>query len=129
MNFVPYARAFNETNTQVTMNQRLLGVQRNEGGSLDAVLGSDHSQHEVRRVVDHVVVDHGTAAFDELYHALKPHSTNDGAVDYVALRDGKPQTLIRNPAGAFQLFRIGDAVANRNTHAAIYDALRLCKDL
>jgi hypothetical protein len=27
------------------------------------------------------------------------------------------------------LFRIGDAVAARNTHAAIYDALRLVKDL
>jgi len=31
--------------------------------------------------------------------------------------------------GKFQLFRIGDAVAARNTHAAIYDALRLVKDL
>jgi hypothetical protein len=26
-------------------------------------------------------------------------------------------------------FRIGDAVAGRNIHAALYDALRLCKDL
>jgi hypothetical protein len=26
------------------------------------------------------------------------------------------------------LFRIGDAVASRNIHAAIYDALRLAKD-
>jgi N-methyl-L-proline demethylase len=34
-----------------------------------------------------------------------------------------------NPGGAFQLFRIGDAVEARNTHAAIYDALRLVKDL
>ena len=28
----------------------------------------------------------------------------------------------------YLLFRIGDCVAQRNTHAAIYDALRLCKD-
>jgi len=27
------------------------------------------------------------------------------------------------------LYRIGDAVAGRNIHAAIYDALRLCKDI
>jgi hypothetical protein len=27
----------------------------------------------------------------------------------------------------FQLFRIGDAVEARNTHAAIYDALRLVR--
>jgi hypothetical protein len=42
---------------------------------------------------------------------------------------GKPQTVASNPEGRFQLFRIGDAVASRNTHAAIYDALRLVKDL
>ncbi len=33
------------------------------------------------------------------------------------------------PEGRFQLFRIGDAVFARNTHAAIYDALRLMKEI
>ncbi len=42
---------------------------------------------------------------------------------------GRPQSRIDNEDGRFQLFRIGDAVAARNTHAAIYDALRLVKDL
>ena len=37
--------------------------------------------------------------------------------------------MIRNADGRYRLFRIGDAVAGRNIHAAIYDALRLCKDL
>ena len=32
-------------------------------------------------------------------------------------------------SGDFLLYRIGDAVSARNTHAAIYDALRLLKDL
>jgi hypothetical protein len=41
----------------------------------------------------------------------------------------RPQTLVRNSEGTFRLFRIGDAVASRNIHAAIYDALRLAKDL
>jgi hypothetical protein len=50
-------------------------------------------------------------------------------VDYEALSTGLPQTLVPNPAGRFRLFRIGDAVAARNTHAAIYDALRIVKDL
>jgi hypothetical protein len=36
---------------------------------------------------------------------------------------------VSNPAGTYQLFRIGDAVSARNTHAAIYDALRLVKDI
>ncbi|MGV8919162.1 MAG: NADH-dependent oxidase, partial [Pseudomonas sp.] len=42
---------------------------------------------------------------------------------------GNPQAVVINPEGRYQLFRIGDAVAARNTHAAIYDALRLVKDL
>jgi hypothetical protein len=33
---------------------------------------------------------------------------------------------VRNKAGRFQLFRVGDAVASRNIHAALYDSLRLC---
>ncbi len=40
-----------------------------------------------------------------------------------------PQTLVTNGDGKFRLFRIGDAVSARNTHAAIYDALRLMKDV
>ena len=32
-------------------------------------------------------------------------------------------------SGSSSLFRIGDAVASRNIHAAIYDALRLAKDI
>jgi hypothetical protein len=66
---------------------------------------------------------------DEVYFALKPLSSNLGAVDYHALIDGSPQRVERNPQGAFKLFRIGDAVSSRNVHAAIYDALRLVKDL
>ena len=56
-------------------------------------------------------------------------SRNRGEVDYDALVAGRPQRLVNNPDGTFQLFRIGDAVASRNIHAAIYDGLRLAKDL
>jgi hypothetical protein len=45
------------------------------------------------------------------------------------LLSGEPQSVIRNPDGKFQLFRIGDAVAARNTHAAVYDGLRIAKDI
>jgi hypothetical protein len=31
-----------------------------------------------------------------------------------------------NTDGTYQLFRIGDAVNNRNVHAAVYDAFRFC---
>jgi hypothetical protein len=50
-------------------------------------------------------------------------------VDYEALIAGTPQSIERSETGTFKLFRIGDAVSARNTHAAIYDALRLVKDI
>ena len=125
MNLVPYARAFNETDTRITLNQRVRTVRR-EGGRLVVEVGSDHSDVRHTRIVDAVVVDHGVLANDELYHALIKGSGNAGVVDYVALLAGRPQPL---PDEGYQLFRIGDAVAGRNIHAAIYDALRLCKDL
>jgi hypothetical protein len=34
-----------------------------------------------------------------------------------------------NPDGSYRLFRIGEAVASRNIHAAVYDAIRLMKDI
>ena len=128
LNHVPYARAFNETDTRITLNQRVLAV-RPEMGRLCVELGSDLSSHRVVRHVDWVIADHGTAVNAGLYFDLKPRSSNLGAVDYGALLEGRAQAVVRNPAGSFQLFRIGDAVSSRNIHAAIYDALRLLKDL
>ena len=125
MNMVPYARAFNETDTRITLNQRVRTVRR-DNGRLVVEIGSDHSPVRHTRTVDAVVVDHGVLANDELYHALLKGSCNGGEVDYPALIAGTPQPITHE---GYQLFRIGDAVAGRNIHAAIYDALRLCKDL
>jgi hypothetical protein len=57
---------------------------------------------------------------------LVPGSSNLGEVDQQALLDLRPQQVRRNPDGRYQLFRIGDAVASRNIHAAVFDAYRLC---
>jgi hypothetical protein len=129
---VPYARAFNETDTRITLHQRVLSVRPEpEGGRvrLCVEIGSDHTSHRSVRHADHVVVDFGTQPLAEVYFELKPQSSNLGAVDYGALMEGRPQSLVRNPDGRFQLFRIGDAVSSRNIHAAVYDALRLVKDI
>jgi NADPH-dependent 2,4-dienoyl-CoA reductase/sulfur reductase-like enzyme len=128
LNHVAYARCFQEYGVRITINTRLLAVRR-EGNRLAAVLGSDYTERTQERLVDQVVVEHGTLPLDELYFALKPGSSNLGEVDYRALLAGRPQALVNNPDGRYQLFRVGDAVASRNIHAAIYDALRLCKDL
>ena len=132
MNHVPYARVFNETDTRITLNQRVLAVRpepNHDKGRLCVEIGSDDSLHRSVRHVDTVVVDCGAAAQDALYRELKPLSSNLGAVDVGALLGGRAQSLAKNPHGRFQLFRIGDAIANRNIHAAVYDALRLLKDV
>ena len=74
-------------------------------------------------------MNYGTLPNAEIYFDLKELSSNRGEVDNAALIDGRPQTIRTNPNGKFQLFRIGDAVAARNTHAAIYDGLRFMKDI
>ncbi len=128
MNLVPYMRALQDKKVTFTVARRLLGVARN-GNRLTATLGTDYSDLTTRADYDQVVINYGTQPLDTLYHDLKPGSINGGAVDQQALIEGRPQTVTRNPQGSFQLFRIGDAVSARNTHAAIYDALRLVKDI
>ena len=128
MNLVPYMRALQDKDVTFTVTRRLVGVSRT-GNKLTAAIGTDYSDYVEQRDYDQVVINYGTMPLDELYFDLKPHSSNAGAVDHDALIDGAPQRLVRNEAGRFQLFRIGDAVSARNTHAAIYDALRLMKDV
>jgi len=128
MNLVPYMRALQDKDVTFTVTRRLLDVARN-GNKLTATIGTDYSDHTDAKDYDQVVINYGTLPLDDLYFDLKPLSSNGGAVDQDALISGRPQTVKRNGTGAFQLFRIGDAVSARNTHAAIYDALRLVKDL
>jgi NADPH-dependent 2,4-dienoyl-CoA reductase/sulfur reductase-like enzyme len=128
LNHVAYARCFQEHGVRITINTRLLEVRRH-GNRLAAILGSDYTEMREERVVDQVVVEHGTLPLDELYVALKEQSSNRGEIDYPALIAGRPQQVVTNPQGRFQLYRVGDAVASRNIHAAIYDSLRLCSRL
>jgi N-methyl-L-proline demethylase len=124
MTLVPYMRGLQKLDVTFTVTFRLEEVSR-DGGALVAIVGSDYGGVRKERRVDQVVINHGTLPNDDIYFALKPESSNAGAVDYSRLIAGVAQ-----PQGQkFQLFRIGDAISARNTHAAVYDALRLVKDL
>ena len=122
-----HMRELHKRGVIMTPDMRMVGIDR-EGNKIVVILRNDYSGQEEKRVVDQVVVEHGTLPRDELYFALKPHSSNLGEIDFEALLAGRPQAIATNPDGNFQLFRIGDAVASRNIHAAIYESLRLCKD-
>jgi len=127
-NYPGYFRAFARHGVTVSLNLRLERIRR-EGNRLVATLYSEYDRSRCERRVDQVVVEHGTLPLDDLYFELKPDSRNLGELDHAALVANRPQRLERNPDGKYQLFRIGDAVASRNIHAAVFDALRLLKDL
>jgi 2,4-dienoyl-CoA reductase-like NADH-dependent reductase (Old Yellow Enzyme family) len=109
----------------MTPNLELQGVAR-ENNRLVAVLRNTMTLVEEERIADHIVVDFGTLPQDALYFALKTQSSNRGQTDIASLIAGRRQPHVGQPG--FALYRIGDAAAGRNIHAAIYDALRLCKD-
>ncbi|MBB4581767.1 hypothetical protein GGE45_004120 [Rhizobium aethiopicum] len=128
MNLVPYMRSLQKHDVTFTVTYRLEAVEKS-GNQLVAHIGSDYGGIARQHSYDQIVVNHGTIPLDELYFELKPHSSNLGEVSHDQLLQGQQQSVIRNPEGKFQLFRIGDAVAARNTHAAVYDGLRIAKDI
>ena len=128
LNYPAFLKAFDLHGIKTTLNVSLEKVTR-EGNTLVATLYNEYSKKRHERRVDQVVVEAGTLPLDQLYFALKPLSRNLGEVDHAAFMAHRPQTLVRATANTFQLFRIGDAVASRNIHAAIYDALRFAKDI
>lgn len=128
MNLVPYMRSLQKLDATFTVTFRLESAEK-QGNQIIANVGSDYGGVSKQRIVDQIVVNHGTIPLDELYFELKPLSKNLGETSYDQLLAGEPQSVTRNAEGRFQLFRIGDAVAARNTHAAIYDGLRIAKDL
>lgn len=126
MNSPAYLTAFAEHEITTTLATRLVGVKKGPGKRLIAQLGSDYTPKTWEREVDTVVVEHGTLPNDEIYLDLLAGSINLGEVDQAALLEGRAQQVHTNSEGTYHLFRVGDAVASRNIHAAIYDALRLC---
>jgi N-methyl-L-proline demethylase len=127
-NYPAYLKAFGEHGVSITLNRRLRAIRRT-GNRLAAILYDEYAHGFEERLVDQVVVEHGALPADDLYFELKPRSSNLGEIHLDALLAGRPQNKINNPGGGYQLFRVGDAVAGRNIHAAIYDSLCLCKDL
>ncbi len=99
-----------------------------EGEKLVAVLENEYTGQQEERVVDQVVIENGVRPDEEIYLQLKSDSRNKGQIDIEALYAASPQPILAEEGEGYILYRIGDCVSQRNTHAAIYDALRLCKD-
>ena len=116
-----------ESDVVITPDTRLIEILR-EGDKLIAVLRNEYTDAEEERVVDQVVIEHGTLPREALYFDLKSDSRNLGELDLYSLAANEFRPVVNNPQGGYLLYRVGDAVASRNIHAAIYDSLRLCKE-
>ncbi|MDD9907782.1 MAG: FAD-dependent oxidoreductase [Rhodospirillaceae bacterium] len=127
MNLTPFLGTLQPLGVTFTPAQFLAGIAQ-DGNQLRCTVTSDYARTLPDRQVDQVVINHGTQPLDDLYWVLKPLSVNKGRADYDALLAGQPQPWDIQPGG-FAMIRIGDAISSRNHHAAIYDALRFCKDM
>ncbi|MBL8702970.1 MAG: FAD-dependent oxidoreductase [Alphaproteobacteria bacterium] len=127
-NFAIHLRNLHKAGVSITTDTRLVSVAR-RGNGLVCTFRHEFDGSELRLETGQIVVECGTLPADELYLALKPQSRNHGIVDLGAFRMNRPQPVGAPGQPGFDLFRIGDAVASRNIHAAMYDAARICKDL
>ncbi len=114
-----------ELGIHMTFDHRLKSIAKT-GNRLTATFVNETTGATIERTADQIVVEHGTLPMDALYHDLRERAANDGVTDLDALLANKPQPLAATADARFELHRIGDAVASRNIHAAVYDALRLC---
>ena len=126
--FPTYYRSLYEREVIMTSDLALHKVYA-EGDKKVAVLENEYTGQMEERVVDQIVIENGTQPNEALYYELKADSVNVGQIDLEALYECKAQPVLQEQGKGMILWRLGDCVSQRNTHAAIYDALRLCKDL
>ena len=127
-NFPIHYREIYKSKTIISPNLRLMGVHKEED-KLAALLRNEYTLNEEKRIVDQVVSEHGVLPNDDLYFELLPVSRNKGEFDLDKLAyENILEARVRDDSASFDVYRIGDALAGRNIHAAIYDGLRYCKD-
>ena len=118
----------NREGVVLTPDQRLKSIERSDA-KLKVVLCNEYSDETSEREVDQVVIECGTLAMDDVYFELLESSRNHGEYDLDAFVLCQLRPIDRNPEGSFNLYRIGDAVASRNIHAAMFDAIRIASQL
>ena len=122
-----YFTDLSKLGVRFTVLRHLNRIVKNSDGTFEVELGLEDEIWTESRTVDAVVVENGTVANEDLYRELISDSSNGGEVHLEDLLNGRKQQEVRNPEGEFQLFRIGDAISSRNIHAAILDAVRICR--
>lgn len=123
---IRWKQTFLKLGIQPISETRLISVERQDNRLLVRFV-SDLSREVTTVMVDHVVVEQGSIPMAEVYDQLRAGSRNNGVTDLEAMVKAAPQPC--GGAEGFELHRIGDAVASRNIHSAMLDALRICSAL
>jgi len=122
VNYPVYLRNLHANGATVTPDHRLHSVEK-DGNRLKIGLHNTYTRTVTTVAADAVVVDQGTRPDTELADAFRTASRNGGAVDPDCFAEGKPQPA--SDGEGFLFYEIGDAVAGRNIHAALFDARRI----
>ena len=122
-----YLGALAEAGVRIITDHRLAGIAR-AGNMLKATLAHEYGNATQEIVADRVITELGTEPADQLFHELKVHARNRGVTDVNALKASTPQPWLNDGETGLLLFRVGDAVASRDVHAAMLDSLRILKD-
>ena len=86
----PISKTFYEQGVRMTPDHRLVAVRRSADGRLEVDLWNDYTAGRCSRIVDQVVVEHGSLPNDEVYLALV-----DGSIQR---RGAGPRRVHRRPA-------------------------------
>ncbi len=127
-NIAVHLRNLYKQGVRLTPDERLHDIEKADA-QLKVTLCNEYSDETSERLVDQVVIECGTLPVDDVYFELREASRNHGEIELDAFAECRLEPIERNPSGRFLLFRIGDAVASRNIHAAMYDAIRIANHL
>lgn len=123
-----YLGALADSGAKILTDHRLTEIER-QGNRLVASLKHEFGKAKQQLTIDRVIVELGTEPADQLFHELKAQARNRGVTDVSALTAGTPQPWFADDQPGLLMFRVGDAVASRDVHAAMLDSLRILKDL
>lgn len=111
--------------------EKVILNKKNDKSKYIVYIKNNYTDKIEQRYVDQIIIEYGTLPVNDLFHELKHDSINNGEIDVNELVNGKNPFLNikKNTNGKYYLVRVGDAMVSRNIHAAVFDALRYCKDV
>jgi pyruvate/2-oxoglutarate dehydrogenase complex dihydrolipoamide dehydrogenase (E3) component len=90
MSYPIFMEHFYQNGVTITPDHRLRSVTK-EGNRLRATFGNEFNGPDIERIVDHLVVEHGTLPMTDVFEALRTTSANNGVIDYDCLQKNQPQ--------------------------------------